>query len=59
MKETSHIKGGKKYVKMIFIIGVATLWFSSPAYAYMTPGFGSILLQMLLGGFAGDRKSVV
>jgi hypothetical protein len=53
MEETSYIKGTKKYVRIIFVIGVGTLWFSSPAYAYLNPGFGSILLQMLLGGLAG------
>jgi len=53
MEETSHIKGTKKYVRIIFVIGVATLWFSSPAYAYLNPGLGSIFLQMLLGGLAG------
>ena len=53
MKETSKVKGSKKYVRIIFVIGVATLWFNSPAYAYINPGIGSILLQMLLGGLAG------
>jgi hypothetical protein len=53
MKETSRVKGTKKYVGIIFVIGVATLWFNSPAYAYINPGIGSILLQMLLGGLVG------
>jgi len=53
MKEISHTKGTKKYVRVIFVIGVVTLWFSSPAYAYINPGLGSILMQMLLGGLAG------
>jgi hypothetical protein len=53
MKETSRVKGTKKYVRIIFVIGVATLWFNSPAYAYINPGIGSILLQMLLGGLVG------
>lgn len=30
-----------------------TLAFSSPAYAYLDPGTGSMLLQLLLGGVAG------
>ncbi len=29
------------------------LAFSSPAYAYLDPGTGSMLLQLLLGGVAG------
>jgi hypothetical protein len=53
MGETSRVKGAKKYVRIIFVIGVATLWFNSPAYAYINPGIGSILLQMLLGGLVG------
>jgi hypothetical protein len=53
MKEISRIKGTKKYVRIILVIGVVTLWFNSPAYAYINPGVGSILLQMLLGGLVG------
>lgn len=32
---------------------LATLATSGPAYAYLDPNSGSILLQILLGGFAG------
>ena len=53
MRETSRLKGTTKYARVIFVIGVATLWFNSPAYAYINPGIGSILLQMLLGGLVG------
>jgi hypothetical protein len=31
------------------VVGMST----SPAYAYLDPGTGSIILQMLLGGVAG------
>jgi hypothetical protein len=39
-----------------FVICLAFfLWFSSAgmAYAYLDPGLGSILVQMLIGGIAG------
>ena len=36
---------------LILILSLATL--SRPAYAYLDPGTGSIILQMLLGGVAG------
>lgn len=32
---------------------LVTLAISSPAYAYLDPGTGSMLLQLLLGGVAG------
>lgn len=32
---------------------LATLATSGPVYAYLDPNTGSILLQILLGGFAG------
>ncbi len=35
------------------IFSFATLFFSNQAYAYINPGTGSILLQILLGGMAG------
>ena len=31
----------------------STIGITSPAYAYLDPGTGSMLLQMLLGGVAG------
>lgn len=36
---------------MVMTGGVAT--FSTPAHAYIDPGTGGMLLQLLLGGFAG------
>jgi hypothetical protein len=55
MKGKEHTKSPKKFVRMIFVSWVATLWLSSPApaYAYINPGIGSIFLQILLGGLAG------
>ena len=32
---------------------VATLFFTGPAWAYLDPGTGSMMLQLLLGGVAG------
>ena len=34
------------------IISVGALLFSFPAYAYIDPGLGSIILQSVVGGFA-------
>ena len=34
------------------LLGVTAIW-SPPAYAYLDPGTGSILLQVILGGIAG------
>jgi hypothetical protein len=42
---------------MGFAITVFTVWLvfvcASPAFAYVDPGSGSMLIQMLLGGVAG------
>ena len=35
------------------LFAAAVLWDASPAYAYLDPGTGSIILQALLGGIAG------
>jgi len=35
------------------LCGLALLAQSGPAYAYLDPGTGSIILQMVLGGVAG------
>ena len=35
------------------IIFLSAISFSTPAYAYLDPGTGSIVLQLLLGGTAG------
>lgn len=32
---------------------LAGTFYSAPAYAYLDPGTGSIILQLLLGGVAG------
>jgi hypothetical protein len=37
---------------MTVIILAVALW-SAPAYAYLDPGTGSMILQLLLGGVAG------
>ncbi len=38
----------------LFVVSITTLLAtSSPVYAYLDPNTGSILLQILLGGFAG------
>lgn len=41
----------KFVVLLVLILSLATL--SRPAYAYLDPGTGAIILQVLLGGFAG------
>ena len=38
------------FVAMIFLGSLAV---TAPAYAYLDPGTGSMLLQLLLGGVAG------
>lgn len=35
------------------VVFVLALDFSRPAFAYLDPGTGSIILQLLLGGVAG------
>jgi len=35
------------------IAGMVVAMSTSPAYAYLDPGTGSVLLQLLLGGLAG------
>ena len=40
--------------KLIFVVVFAlALDFSKSAHAYLDPGTGSMILQLLLGGFAG------
>ena len=40
--------------KLIFVFVFAlALDFSNPAHAYLDPGTGSMMLQLLLGGIAG------
>ena len=38
---------------VFFVAFLLSMGLSSPAYAYLDPGTGSMLLQLLLGGFAG------
>ncbi len=40
-----------QFQKLMLIIITATA--SSPAFAYLDPGSGSMLLQVILGGIAG------
>lgn len=39
------------YVPCLLGLGLSGL--AAPAYAYLDPGTGSMILQVLLGGFAG------
>ena len=45
----------RKKNDLAFIIFIATAWFLvfliKPAYAYLDPGSGSMILQILLGGY--------
>ena len=44
---------GRRRAK-IALFGLAmTLFFTGPAWAYLDPGTGSMMLQLLLGGIAG------
>ncbi len=44
----------KTGISVLFVlVFLHTLRLDSPAYAYLDPGTGSILIQLLLGGFAG------
>ena len=40
-----------RWIPAIFL-GVMAIW-SPPAHAYLDPGTGSIVLQVILGGIAG------
>ena len=44
----------KKGITVLFVlVFLSVLTLDAPAYAYLDPGTGSILIQLLLGGFAG------
>ena len=43
----------RKTLALIFTGFLVTVFYSAPAYAYLDPGTGSIILQLLLGGVAG------
>jgi len=36
----------------VLCLAIGTLMYTSPAYAYLDPGTGSMLLQALIGGIA-------
>ncbi len=38
---------------LFLVLNVWLIFPASPAFAYLDPGTGSMLLQILLGGFAG------
>lgn len=43
-------------LRSIYFLGLLAIVFSAttaPAHAYLDPGTGSMILQLLLGGFAG------
>lgn len=42
-----------KIIFQIVFAGLFVLAFTRPAYAYLDPGTGSMILQILLGGIAG------
>lgn len=42
-----------KYSKLLSAIVLSTLFMSSPAYAYLDPGTGSMLLQALIASVTG------
>jgi hypothetical protein len=44
------MKNTKPSLKILFIFGLFSL--TSPAYAYLDPGTGSMLIQGLVGGIA-------
>jgi hypothetical protein len=52
----SKSQGGLSTMMKLFIF-VATLWLllflTNPVYAYLDPGTGSMMLQIVLGGVAG------
>jgi hypothetical protein len=41
-----------KSTLFVFVFAILLLW-DIPAQAYLDPGSGSMLIQLLLGGFAG------
>ena len=43
----------RSLTNIALLAAVATLFFTGPAWAYLDPGTGSMMLQLLLGGVAG------
>ncbi len=41
------------YTRVLMPVTVMIALFNGPAWAYMDPGSGSLLLQIILGGLAG------
>jgi len=41
-----------KSTVIVFVVAILLVW-DMPAQAYLDPGSGSMLIQLLLGGFAG------
>lgn len=48
----------KKMLASASLVGLLLLVFERPAAAYLDPGSGSMLLQVLLGGFAAVGVAV-
>ena len=42
-----------RLTNVALLAAVATVFFTGPAWAYLDPGTGSMMLQLLLGGIAG------
>lgn len=45
------MKNRQKIIKKIISFGIIILLFPQPAYAYLDPGTGSYLLQIIAAGF--------
>ena len=43
----------RRPTQIALLASVATLFCTGPAWAYLDPGTGSMMLQLLLGGIAG------
>lgn len=43
----------KNFLQNLFFVGIFFLFFTKPAYAYLDPGSGSYMLQLLLGSLLG------
>ena len=43
----------RRLTQIALLASVATLFCTGPAWAYLDPGTGSMMLQLLLGGIAG------
>jgi hypothetical protein len=43
----------RSLTNIALLASVATLLWNGPAWAYLDPGTGSMMLQLLLGGIAG------